>query len=1156
MHPTTPHSPDYPDAESGSEELADRLDVALSRLWNGDGTALRSLLIGSTPAGFDGAALREAMRIFGGADATGMPPGTRVGEFTIIREIGRGGMGIVYEAKQRAPARSVALKVMRAGDGLHPRRVRMFQRETELLARLTHPGIAAIFGAGCEGDPSAPGAVWYYAMELVRGRPLQRWVAAEPAPPLRQRLRLIVEVCEAIHSAHENGIVHRDIKPSNVMVDEGGRARVLDFGLARLQEDGGGDCVSFVTQTGQIVGTLPYMSPEQIAGDRSRIDRRTDVYALGALLYEVLTGKVPFDVSSCPLPEAARIIREEQPDRPSSVLAALAGDLDVIIRKTLEKSPERRYQSAAALADDLRRHLANRPILARPPTMRYRMGRLLRRNRGAAAGLVIAMLAVVAGVVVTAGAVNSAGAARSEVRRTAAARHFGEYVSTVQAAYTAAKSEDLNGARALLAKVPPEDRGWEWEYLAGMIEEGGKGAEQVLSDNVWANHPLCNEVLRQHVDGTVELLTFDGGEPLKLMRIEGVRPYRMAVTADRRYAIGAGLTASGAFAVHDTASGKRVAAGDGLQYEDKAMAVDERHSRFALGGRSGRLRLFSYPDLSPAGEIVFPGDINEAAFSPDGERIAAAYWPSGLRICRVADETILADCDTRGVLPYSIVWSPDGRLIASLSNEKITLNLWDAGTGELIRRVVLPEGPNHMVGIGDSGRLAVASWDGAVRVFMFGGPDGVPWAPVLTLKEGPENVNLLSAARDGSWVYAYRGGTPGLVWRLRPGAACDPSRVDPTIAADSGAADGCEDKAAKSRFAGYMESVRRAQADLRIGDVTAARRRLESAPVEFRGWEWRLFTALCSPARGKPGEGGLRRINRELMTGYGASRSIRADRDRGAMDLIDPVTLEVSGSVGGFGRDQPDRLTYTEDGVHLLSVFRGGLRIHRGVTGALVAERFDLNHQDWAFVPTPDSTRLVVGGRDGIARVLEIPTLETLEEHTEGGPIGDARVSRDGSVVVLYIDPGVLRLRRLDDWSLVRECAPLSCRPGWATPTADGGLVYALTHCDRSLIEISARTGLVERRTVVPGSPSVLCLFPDESRIAVGCSDGSVLIYPRVPPEGEAWEPIVSLREHSSNINSLWVSRDMRCMSADMNYQPDLIWDAGPVTDNAIVPVR
>lgn len=341
---------------------------------------------------------------------------TQIGPFQIERIIGRGGMGVVYLANQTNPRREVALKVLRDGASTSSLRTR-FSREVSALGRLEHPGIARIYEAG--STPTPTGEIAYFAMEYIRGPRITDFSATNRLD-INAMVELLAKVADAVQHAHARGIIHRDLKPANILIDDSlptandkgasrtqhsiAQPKVLDFGVARLLDQDSQQ--TLLTEQGLLVGTVAYMSPEQLSGETHTIDTRADIYALGVILYELLTGKLPFNVLNRSIAEAARIIRDDEPQPPTT--ASISGtptrintDLQTIVMKAMSKDRDARYATAAAFADDLRRYLRNEPILARRPTAAYQLAKFARRNRTLVFAAAAVALAVSAGLVIS-----------------------------------------------------------------------------------------------------------------------------------------------------------------------------------------------------------------------------------------------------------------------------------------------------------------------------------------------------------------------------------------------------------------------------------------------------------------------------------------------------------------------------------------------------------------------------------------------------------------------------------------------------------------------------------------------------------------------------------------------------------------------------------
>ncbi|MHC4273274.1 MAG: protein kinase domain-containing protein [Planctomycetota bacterium] len=321
----------------------------------------------------------------------------KIGHYRIKRVIAAGGMGIIYEAVQDHPRRTVALKVIKQGIASRSA-LRRFEYEAQILARLRHPGIAQVYEAGMHDDGS--GGTPFFAMEYIAGaKDIVEYAEAKELGT-RSRLRLFTKACEAVHHGHQKGIIHRDLKPANILIDSTGQPKIIDFGVARAT-DSDLAMPTLQTDVGQLVGTVQFMSPEQIDADPHDIDTRSDVYALGIVLYRLVTNQLPYDVSSTAIYEATRMVREQQPKRVSAIDRTLRGDVETIVLHALEKDRDRRYQSALELAQDIERYLHNRTIRARPPTLAYSFKTFVRRNKLIVGAVAAVFAALVFGIVGT-----------------------------------------------------------------------------------------------------------------------------------------------------------------------------------------------------------------------------------------------------------------------------------------------------------------------------------------------------------------------------------------------------------------------------------------------------------------------------------------------------------------------------------------------------------------------------------------------------------------------------------------------------------------------------------------------------------------------------------------------------------------------------------
>lgn len=350
--------------------------------------------------------------------------GEKLGGYRLLRRIGEGGMGAVYEAEQDNPRRRVALKLIRTGFS-SPDVLKRFRKEAQVLGSLQHPCIAAVIEAGFSNEDQP-----FLAMEYIEGQSLTDY-ARDKDLTNRDRLELVRRVCDGVEHAHQRGVIHRDLKPANILVVPGttrsatsrtpetsysdhiGQPKILDFGVARLTDEDG-ESITLRTAAGQLIGTPAYMSPEQVEADSTTLDNRCDVYALGVILYELLSDQRPLDLTGKSIAEIARTIRDEDPVSLGVLDRELRGDITTIVAKAMEKDRDRRYRSAADLGDDLGRFMNEEPITARPDSAIYRMRKFTRRNGALVGGVTATILALVLGLLGTIDQMREAFDARDE----------------------------------------------------------------------------------------------------------------------------------------------------------------------------------------------------------------------------------------------------------------------------------------------------------------------------------------------------------------------------------------------------------------------------------------------------------------------------------------------------------------------------------------------------------------------------------------------------------------------------------------------------------------------------------------------------------------------------------------------------------------------
>jgi WD40 repeat protein len=1067
-------------------------------------------------------------------------PGTRLGDVTIIRLIAEGGMGRVYEGLQGMPCRSVAVKVIRPGV-LSPAAVKRFSYEAHILGRLTHPGVARIYTVGMQQLPGS--LVPYFVMEFIEDARSITAYATQRGLSTRDRVSLFRDACKAVAHGHHRGVIHRDLKPGNILVDTAGHPKIIDFGIARSTQ-GDVPLTTLHTDVGNVVGTLQYMSPEQLEGMSHDLDVRADVYALGVVLFELLTGRSPYDLTSRPVYEVARIVMETEPRSLSSTNPRLRGDLNTIVGKCLERDRELRYSSAGELEADLGRFSRGEPIAASPPTLFGSVVRLARRHRvvaGASASVLLAVLLSLVSVSVF--AIRSerlrrqAEAAREEAMSHArvasqereAARREGMradveasqakqrlYVANMRSLQASIAAKSLRMARQLYADnavivgtSPPlemhclgalcDDSLAVLDLRTGPVERveyspDGSMLMAMLSESLSPTHTLADTTsvvrhLQQRTEGArarsrLRFLLFTVGDHCRLDRaLTGVSDSEKAWVARIRQSIGIGS--------FDAGTGT-------------ALADSPDARRRVLHLRDGRIGIVE----TASGDHVatLEGDrmlLTRVIVNRRGTRIAAQHTDGSLSLWNAGDGGLLTRCGGEGVA-LSFEFSPDGSRFAAVIRSSDTvqrLMVYDAGDGALLSAVTTG-GPKDKVSVSvplafsPNGRHVVTT-SGRSEILVHAIGDA---ASDAVLRGHHAIIGAVAFSPDGRQIA-------------------------------SGAANGhihlwdAESRSLERVLMGHDGAIR-TLAFCPFGETLAS----GSTDGTVRIWSRAAAQALAE----LPGVRGMTAVayrpdGRQMAVAGEGTRSV---------ELWDPRTVERLRSLP-CPQGPVEQITYSPDGTLVAAASADTVLVWRTDSGDLVSNLAGHSRGVVAAAFSPDSTRLLTTSGDMTAmiwdprsgrRLLEAPGYRSFTNINTNGAVfglhGD-RVAHDGAQLLDAVS-GIVTVR-------LPKRGRISC----LASSPDGrvlasgmpiGTVYLNDFADgRPLARIVAHADSVR----------AMAFSPDGIRLVTGSVDATVRLW-----DARSGAPIQRFEGHEGAVESLAFSPDGKRIITAATDGTVRIWDA------------
>jgi WD40 repeat protein len=1026
--------------------------------------------------------------------------------YEILRVLGEGGMGVVYLARQQVPVqRQVALKIVKPGMD-SKQVVARFETERQALALLDHPNIAQVYDAGTTKDGHP-----YFSMEYVEGLPITEYCDKHRFS-IEERLQLFVQVCEGVQHAHQKGIIHRDIKPSNVLVyKEGDKPlpKIIDFGVAKaltvpLTEK------TFFTEQGQLLGTPEYMSPEQAEMTMHDIDTRSDIYSLGIVLYELLTGALPFErktLQQVGFTEILRTIREQDPPRPSARLSSLGADaklvansrrtqvgtlvkrlhneLEWIPLKAMRKERSHRYESSTELARDIQRYLKGDPLIAGPESAVYRTKKFFRRNRAIVVGAITVLVVLVGGIVISTIFAMGEARARSDAERSE--KHADEqrnlaqqkaesyrrllYINSIALADAKYAEGNTSQVRQLLESCPNDLRGWEWyrlNYISDqsvMTLRGHKNWVTIVAFSPNGNHIISG-------DTTNRVRVWDTANYNK---VSGFRGY-----------------VGGVCPVAFCPDGKQVAIGI-LGREDNIINIWDPFEGTVL-------KAIPQPDRTDKTIVA------SIAFSADGKRIASGCWDNTIKVWDAFKGTIVTTIKlpsrTIRTVVYSIVISPDGRNVFSVWGQDSIIEAWDAETGTRLMTLRGHQRDIKALAFSPDGRHIVSgSSDKMVKVW-----DVIKGIEVVTFEGHKDSVESVAFSPGSRLIASGSGDNTIKVWDAATGA-----NVMTLHGHDGPVYSVAFSKNGKQIVSGSADKT------VRIWDVTINK---EVAILRSDRWESKddvVYSIAVSPDGTRLVSGHIGMVKVWDLTSATEVMTLRGHDTRGG---IWSVTFSADGKrIASCGAvDQTIRVWDAASGTELLAI-----------------PCYEKRFTSVSF--SPDGKRIASGGEDGKVKIWDSVTGSEVISIDHGGGVSMVAFNSNGKRIASCGPHKMVGV-----WDVETGAEVMSVK-GWGTHLAfsPGGECIASCGNDQIVKVWDTETGAEIME--LDGYGSCIAFSPDGKRIASGSSNNTIKVW----DVGTGAE-VLTLRGHENKISTIAFTPDGSCIISGSYDGSIRLWESVPPT--------